>query len=304
MSILVIEDNNIVKDIEGDVLWAGLFSVMVKNGSIVSFIKENLPKDTIMIIPKCDGNIKKIYKENEAKFEWEIIQHYIDYAKEVNKKIILGTLSHVGIEEPDIKYLYLPLDDYFFKNGVEPCFPHSELPPWNKRSPLLCWRGSCSGISYMGKDGSTESLRINFVKKLFDHPHANNVRLSNWWSEQKNIDSKYFADRLHYLEFLKYKIFFIVDGNVIASNHMWGFSSGCVPFLISNGTCWFTNLIEPYIHYIPVNYDLSNLIEQIDYIQNNDEIAESIARNALQFSKEFFSSEYQKNYLMTSLYDA
>ena len=35
-------------------------------------------------------------------------------------------------------------------------------------------------------------------------------------------------------DYLQYKIFFIVDGNCIASNHMWGFATGCVPFIISN----------------------------------------------------------------------
>ena len=298
MSILVIEDGNIIQDIEEYVLWDGLFSKVIKNGAIVNFIKENLPKDTIMIIPQSDGNIKKKYCDDEFKgFDWNIIQHYIDYAKEVNKKIILGVLSHVNEinEINEINYVYLPLDDDFFENGIEYYFPHDKMIPWSERSNLLCWRGGCSGV------GLDNSLRINFVKALFDQPNSENVRLSTWWSYGKNIDSKYFADRIHYTEFLKYKIFFIIDGAVIASNHMWGFASGCVPFLISNGKCWFSNLIEPYIHYIPVNYDLSNLLEQIDYIQKNDDIAETIANNALRFSKHFFSSEYQKNYLITSL---
>jgi hypothetical protein len=302
MSILVIEDG-IINDIEGDVLWDGLFSKMVKNGAIVNFIKENLPKDTIMIIPKSDGNIKNIYNETEYKgFEWGLIQHYIDYAKEANKKIILGVLSHTGEEQKneeqkneDINYLYLPLDDDFFENGIEYYFPHDKMMPWAERSNSLCWRGGCSGI------GLGNSLRINFVKSLFDEPNSENVRLSTWWSYGKDIDPKYFADRIYYMDFLKYKIFFIIDGAVIASSHMWGFASGCVPFLISNGKCWFSNLIEPYVHYIPVNYDLSNLLEQIDYVQQNDIIAETIANNALQFSKHFFSSEYQKKYLISLL---
>ena len=296
MSILVIEDNNIIQDIEGNVLWDGLFSKMDKNGTIINFIKDNLPKDTIMAIPKSDGNIKKTYRDNEHRFEWDIVQKYIDYAKEVDKKFILGVLSHVGDLEEGINYVYLPLDDNFFQNGTEHYFPNSI--PWSERSSSLCWRGGCSGIYYTGDDGFTKSLRINFVEKLFE---GTDIRLSNWWSGGKNIDPKYFANRLHYTEFLKYKIFFIVDGNVIASNHMWGFASGAVPFLISNGTCWFSYLIEPYVHYIPVNYDLSNLIEQIDYIQNNDSIAENIAENALQFSKDFFSSEYQQRYLIDKL---
>ena len=302
MPILVIENGNIIQDIEDEFLWEGLFSKMSKNGAIINFIKENLPEDTIMIIPKSDGNIKKIYKDEEVKmFEWDNIQYYIDYAKKINKKYILGILSHTGEKDSNINYLYLPLDDNFFENGIEHYFPHANVIPWAERDPSLCWRGGCSGANYINKDGLAKSLRINFVEKLFDYPNTGNVRLSNWWSCGKNIDPKYFAERIDYTTFLKYKIFFIVDGNVIASNHMWGFATGCVPFLISNGTCWFNHLIEPYIHYIPVNYDLSNLIEQIEYIAKNDNIAKSIASAAFQFSKEFFSSEYQKKYLISLL---
>jgi hypothetical protein len=303
MSILVIEDGNIIQDIEGDILWDGLFSKMTKNGAIINFIKDHLPKNTIMAIPKSDGNIKKKYKENEFKMiEWDEVQHYVDYAKEVNKIFILGVLAHVGEEEDlDINYLYMPLDDGFFENGVEYYFPHDKLIPWNERDPSLCWRGGCSGINYEDEDGLTQSLRINFVKKLFEYPNASRVRLSSWWSYGKNIDLKYFAERINYTEFLKYKIFFIVDGAVIASNHMWGFASGCVPFLISNGKCWFSHLIQPYVHYIPVNYDLSNLIEQIEYVRDNDYTASTIAKNALQLSKEFFSSGVQKKYLCLHL---
>lgn len=302
-NILVFEDNKLIQDINFETLWDGLFSKLNKNGNIIKFINDNLPKDTIFAIPHSDGNIKKKYTENEAicEIKWEEVQYYIDYTKSVNKIFILGLLSQIGNDEEGINYLYLPLDDAIFENGIENYFPQEALPLWHERSNKLCWRGGCSGVTIIESDGAKSSLRINFVKTLFDHPDAENVRLSNWWSEGKNIDPKYFADRIHYTEFLKYKIFFIVDGNVIASNHMWGFASGCVPFLISNAKCWFIPFIQPYVHYIPINYDLSNLIEQIEFIQNNDAIAEQIAKNALAFSREYFSSEGQKKYLLEKL---
>ena len=292
---LVFEDGELINDINYDKLWSGYFSEVNKNGPIINFIKNNLPKNTIFVVPKSDGNIKKQHSIDYKDIEWNEIQPFIDYAKNKNKTFILGVLSHVDKEEEDINYLYIPLDDNFFENGVEHYFPNDNLLSWKDRSSDLCWRGGCSGV--LGGD----SLRVNFVKKLFGYPNAENIRLSNWWSENKNIPSEYFADRINYTEFLKYKIFFIVDGNVIASNHMWGFASGCVPFLISNGKCWFSWFIKPYVHYIPINYDLSNLIEQIEYIKNNDEIAEKIASNALQFSKEYFSSDYQKKYLLENI---
>lgn len=292
---LVFEDGTLIKDNNSNVLWAGLFSIVRKNGSVMNFIQNNLPKNTVCVIPATDGNIKKHYEENEHRgLEWYELQLYIDYAKRKNKTFILGLLSQVDKEEEGVNYLYIPLDDDFFENGIEDYFPHDSLPLLNERSSELCWRGCCSGMN-------GAALRLNFVKKLFDYPGSENVRLSNRPIEDKNMDVKYFADRINYTEFLKYKIYFIVDGNVIASNHMWGFASGCVPFLISNATCWFSSLIKPYVHYIPVNYDLSNLIEQIEYIKNNDAVAEQIAKNALQFSKEYFSSEYQKKYLLENI---
>jgi hypothetical protein len=82
---------------------------------------------------------------------------------------------------------------------------------------------------------------------------------------------------------------------------MYGFLQVAYLFLISNASCWFSRLIVPYVHYIPVNYDLSNLIEQIEWVKNNDEKAKIIAENAYNFSEKYFSIEYQRKYLRESI---
>ena len=82
---------------------------------------------------------------------------------------------------------------------------------------------------------------------------------------------------------------------------MWAFATGCVPIIISNVTHWFFDYIHPYIHYVPVKYDLSDLIETITWIRNNDKHAEQIAKNALYFSKQAFEPEFQKKYLKNSI---
>jgi glycosyltransferase involved in cell wall biosynthesis len=93
----------------------------------------------------------------------------------------------------------------------------------------------------------------------------------------------------------------IIDGNGIASNHMWGFASGGVPFIISNTKCWFYEFLIPFVNYIPIQYDLSDLKEKIEWVINNDSEAEKIAQNALQLSREVFSSEFQKKYVMDKI---
>jgi len=300
-SVLVLEDGEVLQNMDYNVFWAGMFSVTSRHGIIMQFIQENAPTNSVIVIPRTDGNIKRSTPENEMRgTAFHQIQPFIDYAKSKNKVFILGVLGQTLYQEPDINYLYLPLDDGFFENGIEHSFPRDKLIPWDERSNNLCWRGGCSG------GGGNESLRVRFVDKLYNYPGAENIRLSRTWSENKNIPSHLFAneniDRVDYTEFLKYKIFFIVDGNVIASNHMWGFASGCVPFLISNGICWYQELIRPYVHYIPVNYDLSNLIEQIEYIKNNDDVAQKIAENAVGFSRTRFSCQFQKDYLRKKMH--
>jgi beta-1,4-mannosyl-glycoprotein beta-1,4-N-acetylglucosaminyltransferase len=296
---LFFEDGVLIENsINGDALWDGLFSKVLLNGFLVKYIQSCLKKNTIFIIPKSDGNINRNKFINDNKYhdvDWDTqIQPYIDYAKQKKKVFIIGVLCQVN-EEKDINYIYLPLDDDIFNYGIKHFFNENNLPLWENKKNELCWRGSCSGV------GGLESLRVRFCDTVYKYNINTNVRLCTWWSENKNIPVNYFADRINYTEFLKYKIFFIVDGNCIASNHMYGFSIGSIPFLISNSICWFSNLIIPYKHYIPVNYDLSNLIEQIEWVQNNDSYAKIIANNALLFAETYFSSEYQKQYIKDKL---
>jgi beta-1,4-mannosyl-glycoprotein beta-1,4-N-acetylglucosaminyltransferase len=298
---LVFEDGILIKNtINGDALWDGLFSKVLVNGFLVKYIQTCLKENTVFIIPKSDGNINRNKCIDDNKYhdvEWDTqIQPYIDYAKQKNKVFILGVLSQNN-EEKDINYIYLPLDDDIFNYGINNCnnlvFNKDNLPLWKNKKNELCWRGSCSGI------GGLESLRVRFCETIYKYKIDTDIRLSKWWSENKNIPVNYFADRINYTEFLKYKIFFIVDGNCISSSHMYGFASGSIPFLISNTNSkfWFSHLIIPYIHYIPINFDLSNLIEQIEWVANNDNDAKKIADNALLFAETYFSTDYQKQYI-------
>jgi hypothetical protein len=293
---VLFEDGKLIHTFD-DVLWDGLFSRALPNGQIMQYIQSCLPSNTVFLIPQCDGNINrdKTNKNDRLWIDWDKqIKPYIEYAKSKNKIFILGTLCQLDVE-PDCNYLYIPLDDNLFYYGATHILPKKILPPWESRSSELCWRGVCSGV------GGLLSTRVRFVDKIYNYSANTNVRLCPEWREGKNIHDEYFAEGIHYTDFFKYKIFFIVDGNCIASNHTYGFASGCVPFLISRGICWFSELIIPYTHYIPVNYDLINLIEQIEWVKTHDEEAKKIAENAYQFADAYFSTEYQKKYLKENI---
>ncbi len=54
---------------------------------------------------------------------------------------------------------------------------------------------------------------------------------------------------------------------------------------------WFSHLLKPYIHYVPVKSDLSDLIEKIQWCRDNDEKCKEISQEALKFYQTYLSRE-------------
>ena len=270
-------------------IWNGKYSLAKVNGSIINYVETYLKKiknNILCIVPLSDGDIQS--KDIED-LNISSILHI-----KSNIKSVIGTLSQ-KTEDPQYKYLYLPLDDDFFELGTSHFFPEESLPTWEKRQPIAFWRGGCSG-------GGMESARCRTVGELLNYKHADVKCLSRYgWDDGKNIPENYFGNEVHYTEYMQYKFVFIIDGNVIASSHMWTFAIGAVPLMISNATYWFSTFLKPYENYIPINYDLSNVKEVIDWLLKNDDKSKQIAENALRFSKDYFNPEFQKKYIEESI---
>lgn len=75
-----------------------------------------------------------------------------------------------------------------------------------------------------------------------------------------------------------------------------------MPFLLAGGSLvfkpeskYFEHFYEdlkPYVHYIPVEEDLSDLVDKIKWAQENDDEAKEIAKNGQSFVNEHLSPVY------------
>ena len=268
-------NGTLISDTNYTYLWKGQFSTVRNNGLIMKHIETCLKKykDSVLsILQRSDGDF---HLENNP--DKDNILNIIKYYNPL-QKIIIFTLAQ-KTEDTNLNYIYLPLDDDFFKNGVVHYFQN--LPKWEDKLPIAFWRGGCSG-------GGIESARCRTAKELLNYKYTDVkcIKRENWHIG-KSIPEEYFGNEVNYTEYYKYKIVLIIDGNVIASSHMWCFAIGSVPLIISNAKCWFSDLLKPYINYIPINYDLSNLKETIEWLISNDDKAKEIAQNALQFAKDY-----------------
>jgi hypothetical protein len=276
------------------VLWAGQFSVAHSTGSIARYVEECLKEakgDILTILPSRDGDFSAAELES-----FGLIQLLHTYAKSDRSNVLVATLAQT-VEDPSLSYLYLPLDDGFFDHGVR----FDNLPPWEQKRPLAFWRGGCSGSF---TSDYSETARYRTVKELLNHPSSDAKLLTRWgWNSGKTIPDEFFGNEVHPSEYCNYKLVLIVDGNVIASSHMWCFGIGSVPLLISNAKCWFSEFLQPFVNYVPVEYDLSDLKSKINWLLTNDAVARKIAENALEFSRTHFSPAFQKKYVRDKIHN-
>jgi len=285
-------------------LWNGKYSVAHARGSMISYLRgefERVWNETqipfLCVIPCTDGNLNRGH-----------LAEFIERSKRDGQILILGTLGQSfedaianSMGEEDIRYLYLPLDDHFFDHGLNDFLAKAQEKTWINRIPKAVWRGGCSGGCTPAPGEShtpaLETVRVRTVSTLIEENEIADVRLCWWWSENKGIPSEFFGPSMTPEEMMNYQILLIVDGNVIASSHMWSFASGAVPLLISNARCWFSDFLVPNVNYIPVSYDLSILQEKIRWVLDHPEEGEEIAKRAMGLASMLFSSEFQREYI-------
>ena len=69
-----------------------------------------------------------------------------------------------------------------------------------------------------------------------------------------------------------YKFILIIDGHLISSNlsfHLY--MKSCILLQESKYKLWYSDLLIPMKHYIPIKNDLSDLMKQIKWCLKNDE---------------------------------
>ena len=78
----------------------------------------------------------------------------------------------------------------------------------------------------------------------------------------------------------KYKYIINIDGHVSAFRLSLELNMGSVILIVeSDYEMWFKNMLKPYIHYVPVKKDLSDLIDQIKWCKEHDDTCMKMIAN-------------------------
>lgn len=89
-----------------------------------------------------------------------------------------------------------------------------------------------------------------------------------------------YGDKLDYEQMLQYKAIIMLEGNDISSGFKWAlYSNSVVLTEIPTKTSWaMEELLLPWVHFVPLKSDLSDVQEKMQWVLDNQEEAQKIAQ--------------------------
>lgn len=193
--------------------------------------------------------------------------------------------------------------------------------PWKDKKSTAVFRGASTGCGVTIE--TNPRLKLAYIgatyKQNTDEPLLD-VGITKWNLRPRKVkDSKYLQiidveqmnnKGIHLVNFLSlqeqstYRYIINVDGHVSAFRLSIELGMGSVILLAeSKWKLWYTDLLVPYEHYVPINSDLSDLIQKIEWCRQNDNKCQEIASNSRKFFDTYLQEKGILDYLQKSLVD-
>ncbi len=164
--------------------------------------------------------------------------------------------------------------------------------PWSDKLAKVFWRGGTTGTrlddlaQWINYDDNHTDIAFFEVTAL--------MSTKNFTREY--VKKHYVREKQSLLEMSRYKYLLSVEGNDVATGLKWMLYSNSV-VLMSRPTVatWaMEDLLVPYVHYIPLANDYSNLLEMVKWAEGHDEECQEISKRATEFIEHLWISEQAK----------
>jgi Glycosyl transferase family 90 len=158
--------------------------------------------------------------------------------------------------------------------------------PWELKMDMAIFRGQLTGsVDGFDRKATPEQNCMTLRRCRLVYMNANSTyvdalltstrdRIPNKINGVKVVSRKVSLDYL-----LKYKGIIMLEGNDVASGLKWALLSQSVVLMpIPKHTSWaMEELLEPWVHYVPLNADASDVEEKMRWVVEHDEHARRIA---------------------------
>jgi Glycosyl transferase family 90 len=178
--------------------------------------------------------------------------------------------------------------------------------PWYEKKNSTLWRGAMTGFLETRQDASDLEQCLSNTRCRF--VYESRLRKSSLidaglsWIVPHYKGGTYFngielnATYTQFQEFLKYKVNISLEGNDVSSGLKWNLlSNSVVSMPPPTKTSWAMELLlEPWVHYVPLFANLSNVEDRIRWVLENDYFAKQIATRSTMFMEDLWFSDDAK----------
>lgn len=190
---------------------------------------------------------------------------------------------------------------------------------WASKKPIAVFRGGSTGAGTTIQ--TNPRLKAAYISSLNELDPADNLPyldagITEWNLRPRKMQGEKYLQtieinslpfslvpRLSPQEQAGYKYIVHIQGHVAAFRLSLELSMGSTILLVeSEYSLWFIHLLKPFVHYIPVKSDLSDLIDTIKWCKENDDKCKEIAQNAKTFFKKYLQKDGIFDYLQALLY--
>lgn len=229
--------------------------------------------------------------------------------KYINKYYTPILSPYSNNEYTDIPFI-IPEDWKLANNTNDYAINENDIVEWKNKKEVAIFRGSCTGSVEFYKNQRLQIAKLDADWQI-TNPNLIDAGIVSWNARDK-INSNltityikpiemnnlgiYLKNRIPMNKQLSYKYLINIDGHSATNRFSYLLQSGCLilnvesKYVIGNQR-WYDELLVPYVHYVPVNYDLSDLEEIILWCRLNDDKCLEIANNAKKIYNEYFTKE-------------
>ena len=193
----------------------------------------------------------------------------------------------------------------------------STLVPWEEKVDKVVFRGSAS-FSF-AVDNWFSNARFRAVQLSNAHPDLLDLGMTAVHPKPmppltagpKDLDTAYFpqptnddilreagiqlSKQMTFYEQSQYKYIIDIDGGLGSSRRIAMLQTGSVPLLTeSHWFCTHNKLLVPWVHYVPIAEDFSDLLDKVRWLREHDDYARSIVEHASAFADAYLTKQAAK----------
>ena len=188
---------------------------------------------------------------------------------------------------------------------------------WKQRSSKAMFRGfyrtSCLNMNFtfynMNKASAGKCGRGRIMELAHDYPDLLDVGLFTSEEDYSILSTQSWYQPKDYLSIeqqsSQFRFVIYAEGNCGWADRLKMLLTSGMLIILQETPCseWYFALLKPFVHFVPVKNDWSNLIEMIHWAKNNDYKSRQIVSNAMALGRYLMNYAVWEDYLYELLYE-